>query len=406
MTIEQNMLIAALLLIVSVFATRISGRLGVPALVLFLAIGMAAGSEGLGGIYFDDARLTQQVGTVALAYILFSGGLDTRLKRARPVIARGVVLATAGVVLTMLLMAVFAVYVLQFSWQQGLLLGAVVSSTDAAAVFAVLSTNSGGVDPEIRTLVEFESGSNDPMAAVLTLGVVQWIMQPESGLVQMLLFLMRSMVFGALLGVVLGYVGAWLIDHVRLQSEGLYAVLSLSLVMAIYGGTAVLGGNGFLAVYLAGIVIGEREVLHRRELVRFHDGLAWVMQVAMFLVLGLLVFPSQLGPVAGIGMAAAAFLVFVARPAAVFVSLLPFRMTARQKMAVSWLGMRGAVPIVLATFPATAGVPGIDLLFDLVFFIVLTSVVVQGTTVSWSARLSRRLGGGAGEIRSEIAETS
>jgi cell volume regulation protein A len=401
MTIERNMLIAAVLLIVSVLATKVSGRLGVPALVVFLVIGMLAGSEGIGGIYFDDAVLTQEVGTVALAFILFSGGLDTRIRAVRPVIWRGALLATFGVVATMLLMAGFAVYVLGFALLPALLFGAVVSSTDAAAVFGVLSSRSSGVDPEVRTLVELESGSNDPMAAVLTLGMTQLILQPEKGVFDLALFFVQQMLVGGVAGIVLGYVGVWMIDRARLQSEGLYTVLSLAMVLAIYGGTASIGGNGFLAVYLAGIVIGSREVLHRRELVRFHDGLAWIMQVVMFLVLGLLVFPSQLAPVAGMGFAAAAFLVLVARPAAVLLSLAPFRMNVRRMAAVSWLGMRGAVPIVLATFPATYGVPDSDLLFDLVFFIVLTSVVVQGATMTWAARLAPRRVGSREEKREE-----
>jgi cell volume regulation protein A len=387
--IEVLLLIAGGLFIVSVLASKLSGLLGLPALVIFLAIGMLAGSDGPGGIYFDNAALAQAVGVTALAFIIFSGGLDTPLSRIRPVVAAGLVLSTLGVALTAAAVGLFAAWVLDLPLAVGLLMGAVVSSTDAAAVFSILRSKSSRLTGDLEPLLELESGSNDPMAVILTVGLINVITSPDSSLLGLLGTLVVQLSVGALAGYLFGRGGVALINGLRLQQEGLYNVVTIALVALAYGGTQVIGGSGFLAVYIAGIVMGNSDFIHKNSLVRFHDGLAWLMQIAMFLTLGLLVFPSQLVAVAGASLAIAAFLILVARPLAVFVGLSFTRHTRREKLLVSWVGLRGATPIILATFPLLAGLPEAQLIFDVVFFVVLTSVLIQGTTIPQVARWLR-----------------
>lgn len=384
---EAILLAASVLLIVSILASKASHRLGVPALLLFLLIGMLAGSEGPGGIHFDDPWLAQALGVVALAFILFSGGLDTDWQVVRPVAWEGAILSTLGVLLTAALMGGFAVWALGFTWREGLLLGAIVASTDAAAVFAVLRSRSAQLGGKLEPLLEFESGSNDPMAVFLTVGLIQLLADPAASPASLVPLFVQQMAIGAALGYAMGRATTWLVNRVRLEYEGLYPVLTLSVVLLIYGATAALGGNGFLAVYLAGLVLGNSKFLHKASLLRFHDGLAWLMQITMFLALGLLVFPSQLLPVAGLGLLASLFLMLVGRPASVFVSLAFSRLSVPEKALVAWMGLRGAVPIILATFPLVAGIPRADTIFNLVFFIVLASVLVQGTSVPKVGRL-------------------
>jgi cell volume regulation protein A len=389
--LEHLLLGAAALLLLSIIASQASGRLGVPALAIFLLIGMLAGSDGPGGIYFDSPLLAQSLGVVALALILFSGGLDTDWQRVRPIAGWGLALSTLGVLLTALLMGLFAVAVLRFSLWQGLLLGAIVSSTDAAAVFTVLRARSVRLRDPLEPLLEFESGSNDPMAVFLTVALTGLLVDPTASPVALIPVFLRQMALGAALGYGSGRTMTWIVNRIRLQFEGLYPVLTLALVLLTYGATAALGGNGFLAVYLAGLVMGQADFIHKRSLARFHDAFAWLMQIAMFLTLGLLVFPARLPAVAGVGLLAAAFLIFVARPVSVFLALLPAKLRRTEKTMIAWVGLRGAVPIILATFPKLAGLPQADLIFDIVFFITLTSVLVQGTSIPFVARWLRVL---------------
>jgi cell volume regulation protein A len=386
-TIETLLLIAATLLLVSVLASKASDRLGIPALLIFLVLGMLAGSDGPGGIYFDDAWTSQFLGVVALALILFAGGLDTNWESVRPVLRPALLLSTIGVALTALVVGSFAVFVLDFTLLQGLLLGAIVSSTDAAAVFSVLRARSASLRGNLKPLLELESGSNDPMAVFLTVALVRLLADPDASVADVAPFFVQQMAVGGALGYGMGRAAAWLVNHLRLEYEGLYPVLTLSLVLLTYALTASAGGNGFLAVYIAGIVLGNSRFIHKASLVRFHDGLAWLMQITMFLTLGLLVFPSRLPAVAMSGLAVSLFLLFIGRPVAVFVTLAFGRFTARERAMVAWVGLRGAVPIVLATFPLLAGVPNADTIFNVVFFIVLVSVLVQGTTLPLVARL-------------------
>lgn len=385
-SIEPLIFIGAFLVLASIIASRASARLGVPALLLFLAVGMLAGSEGPGGIHFDDPGSTRSIGVAALALILFAGGLDTNWKSVKPVLWQGLGLATLGVVITALLVGWFVSAVAPFSLLEGLLLGSIVSSTDAAAVFAVLRSRNVSLRGNLKPLLGLESGSNDPMAVFLTVGIVGLLATPASSVAGLIPVFIQQMVLGALIGYVAGRLMIYIVNHLRLEYEGLYPVLTLALVLLSYSGASMVGGNGFLAVYLAGIIMGNSEFIHKRSLMRFHDGLAWLMQITMFLALGLLVFPSRILPVAGMGLLVAVFLIVVARPASVLATLAFAKMDVREKALISWVGLRGAVPIILATFPLLAGVRQADMIFNIVFFIVLTSALFQGSTIPLVAR--------------------
>lgn len=383
------LVLACVLVLVSILASKATGRSGVPALLLFLGIGMLAGSEGLGGIYFDDFTLARNVGIVALALILYAGGLDTRFASVRPVLGRGIVLATVGTLATAGLVGLLVSLVTGLPTLESLLLGAVVSSTDAAAVFSILRARQIHMPERVRSLLELESGTNDPMAVFLTLSLISLITAGEGTAPQLAGTFILQMGVGALLGFVFGRAMVLVVNRIDLEYDGLYPVLSLTLVLLAFGATSYLGGSGFLAVYIAGLVMGNRAHIHKRSLTRFHDGLAWLAQIAMFLTLGLLVFPSRLLPVMGLALLITAFLTLVARPLSVYLSLLGSRFTLREQTLVGWVGLRGAVPIVLATFPLVAGVTGGEEIFNIVFFIVLTSALLQGTTIGTVARWLR-----------------
>ena len=385
-SIDHILVAASVLLSLSVLASKASAKLGIPALLLFLVLGMLAGSDGPGGIYFDDAHLAQSLGVVALALILFSGGLDTEWSSVRPVLLKGLALSTAGVLITAVLVGLFARVVLGFSLLEGILLGAIVSATDAAAVFSVLRARSVGLKGNVRPLLELESGSNDPMAVFLTTGLIGILTQPDARWFSLVPMFIQQMALGAALGYATGKLTIFIINRLELEFEGLYPVLTLSLILLSYGVTATVGGNGFLAVYIAGLVLGKTDFIHKRSVMRFHDGLAWLMQIAMFLALGLLVFPSHLVPIVGLGLLASLFLMSVARPISVLATLAFSGMKLNEKLMISWVGLRGAVPIVLATFPLLAGMPRAEIIFDLVFFIVLTSILLQGTSMPLLAR--------------------
>ncbi|MFN3480216.1 MAG: potassium/proton antiporter [Thermodesulfovibrionales bacterium] len=380
-SIEYMLAGAAILLLLSIIASKASDILGIPALLIFLVVGMLAGSDGPGGIHFDDPFIAQFIGVIALSYILFAGGLDTNWASVRPVFWSSIALSTFGVFIAALLVGWFAMYVLGFSLLEGLLLGAIISSTDAAAVFSVLRSKRVSLRGNLKPLLELESGSNDPMAVLLTVGFIRLLLNPGDSVLDLIPMFIKQMLLGALMGYFMGHGMAYLINKLKLGYEGLYPVLSLSLVLLTYGATVTAGGNGFLAVYIAGLVLGNRNFIHKKSLMRFHDGLAWLMQISMFLVLGLLVFPSRLVHVIGTGLAVSLFLMLVARPAGVFLSTVFSDMAIREKTMVSWVGLRGAVPIILATFPLIAGIPKADMIFNMVFFIVLSSALLQGTTI-------------------------
>lgn len=387
--IEVFLIGGSILLAACVFMSKLTGRLGIPTLLVFIAVGMLAGSEGLGGIQFDDPAVAQTIGIVSLILILFSGGLDTEWKSIRPFMSHGIALATLGVVITCGLVGLFGKFVLDFSWLEALLLGAVVSSTDAAAVFTVLRARGLSFTHGIREVLELESGSNDPMAVFLTITLIQLLGAEKSSFAVMIVSLFIQMGIGLIIG--LG-TGRWLrviLNKVRLEFEGLYPVLTISAALLTYSVTQKLGGNGFLAVYVTALILGRASFIHKRSLIIFHDSLAWIMQITMFLALGLLVYPSALLFVAGAGVGLALFMLFVARPIAVFLTLAPTSFNWREKTMISWMGLRGAVPIVLATYTLTADVEKSGIIFNIVFFVVLISTLIQGFSLK---PLSRILG--------------
>lgn len=385
-TIENILLIGSLLLFISIVVGKTSYKFGVPTLLLFLLVGMLAGSEGIGRIYFNDPGIAQFIGIVSLNFILFSGGLDTNWQAIKPVLWQGISLSTLGVLFTAVSLGTFVWLVTDFSFYEGLLLGAIVSSTDAAAVFSILRGKNIALRSKLRPTLELESGSNDPMAYVLTIAFLGLVLNPEKGILTVLPLFLTQMIFGAAFGYLFGRLSKYIINKINLDFEGLYPVLVIALMFVTFSATDFLGGNGFLAVYLCAVYLGNHELIHKKTILKMFDGLAWLMQIVLFLTLGLLVFPSEVIPYLGVGMLISGFLIFVARPIGVFLSLIPFKMRLRRRFFISWVGLRGAVPIVFATYPLLAGVEKANVIFNLVFFIAVTSVLIQGTTLSTIAK--------------------
>lgn len=386
LSVDPLMLGVALMLLGGVLLSKTSSRFGVPSLLLFLFLGMLAGDEGLIGIAFDDFELSQQIGVVALAFILFAGGLGTSWDEIKPVLPLGVALASAGVVATAVVVGVLASAILDLDLGEGMLLGSIIASTDAAAVFSILRSRGVAIPGQLRSLLELESGSNDPSAVFLTIGLITFL-QNDAGGWSLLGLLVMQLAVGLVMGVVSARAVVVLINRLRLEYDGLYPVLTIAFVMLTFQVTTLLRGSGFLAVYVAGLVMANADYIHKGSTSRFHDAIAWLMQIAMFTILGLLVFPSRLLDVAGQALLVAALLIFVARPIAVVLTALPFRLPTRETVFTSWVGLRGAAPVILATFPVVAGVPNAETIFHVVFFVVLTSVLVQGTTIPYAARV-------------------
>jgi len=377
-----------LLLLLSVVSSRAAERTGLPLSLLFLGVGMLAGSEGFGSIAFEDYEFAYRLGSLALALILFDGGLNTPVSAVRRVLGPAGTLATAGVLITAGLLALGA-YLLGLPLPIALLVGAVVSSTDAAAVFSVLRGAGINLRRRVGMTLELESGLNDPLAVILTLTVAHWAVQRGPlNVAGLIIDIIAQTAIGAALGIGLGLLAGLLLPRLSLRAAGLYPAFTLSIACLAYAIPTLLGASGFLAVYLAGLAIGHGTVPFRASVVRVHDAVAWLAQIVMFLMLGLLVFPSRLVTAAPIGMAVAALLALVARPIAVALCLLPFRYSAKEVGYIGWVGLRGAVPIVLAVVPILAGVPDASLVFDVVFFVVVVSALAQGATVPW---LTRRL---------------
>jgi len=386
-SIEFIISAAALLLILSIVLSKLVSSLAVPALLVFLAIGMLAGSEGLGGIYFDNAWVAQFTGVLALVLIIFAGGFHTEWKNIQPILKKGSILSTIGVFITALLVGVFTHYAFDVPLLTCLLLGAIVSSTDAAAVFSVLRSKNVNLKGDLAPLLEFESASNDPMAVLLTVGVIQVTVGADAASFSFVLFFIKQLAIGAAAGFFMGNIIVIIMKKLHLEYTGLYPPLAIALVLITYGATALLEGSGFLAVYIVGLIMARNEFPHKKNLMHFHNGLAWLMQIVMFVILGLLVFPSRLKGIIVPGLAISAFLMLVARPVSVFLPLAFSKIKVREKVLISWVGLRGSVPIVLATFPLMAGVPDADIIFNVVFFIVLTSVLIQGTSIPIVAKL-------------------
>lgn len=379
--VDQVILLAAVLLLIGTVSSKLSARLGLPVLVVFVAIGMLAGENGLGRIDFDNFVTAHAIGTVALAMILFDGGLQTRTSAIRAVWKPSLLLATVGVVTTAAITGLAAAWILDLPLVTGFLLGSIIASTDAAAVFSVLRSQGVHLRERVAATLEIESGSNDPMAILLTIGCLEVLsgrMEFGAGLV---VLFVQQMGLGTIIGLGVGWLAVHLINRINLAAPGLYPVLAAACGLSAFGLAAALGGSGFLAIYIAGIVVGNSRIVFQSGTFRFMDGLAWIGQITMFVVLGLLSTPAELLQVAGPALLISAILIFVARPVAVVPFLLPFRFTGREQLLISWVGLKGAVPIILATFPLMFGVPEGRLIFNVVFFVVLVSATLQGWTL-------------------------
>jgi cell volume regulation protein A len=380
----QMLLAFGALLVVGLLASLLAGRLRVPGLVLLLAIGMVLGSDGLSLFEFDDYGLARTIGIIALSLILFEGGLAAGWPEIRPVLRASVSMAVLGTALTAVITGLAAMWLLGVEPLEGLLIGAIVSSTDGAAIFAVLRGST--LRRRLARTLEGEAGFNDPVAVLLVLGFIAWIQEPGYGLVEFLLEFVLELGVGTVVGLGVGWLAVRGLRSVRLASAGLYPVASIAVVAVAYGVADVTHGSGFLAVYLAGLAIGSTSLPATRTIVTFHDGLAWVAQLVMFLALGLLIFPSQLLDIALEGTILALVLAFVARPVATYVATLFQGFSFREQVVLGWAGLRGAVPVVLGTFPLLAGVEGSLDFFNLVFFAVVLSVLLQGLTFEPLAR--------------------
>lgn len=384
--IDQLILLAAVLILIGIASSKLSARLGLPVLVLFLLVGMLAGDAGIGGVSFDSPGAAHALGTLALAIILFDGGLQTPTVSIKKVWKPAALLATVGVLVTAIVAGVAAAYVLGLPVMEGLLLGAIVGSTDAAAVFSLLRNAGIHIRERLKATLEIESASNDPMAIFLTVGLLEILvndMEPGTGLLYMFLL---QMGVGAAVGLGIGWASVQIINRIQLAASGLYPVMVAACGLLAFGLAANLNGSGFLAIFLAGVVIGNSRFVFQRSTFLFHDGLAWLSQITMFVVLGLLINPVSLLEVWLEGLLIAAVLVLVARPLAVVPILALSGFRKREIALVSWVGLRGSVPIILAIFPLIFGLPGAELIFNVVFFVVLISATIQGSTLPWIAR--------------------
>ena len=385
--IGELILVGGALMALALGASLVAGRLRVPVLFLFLVAGMAIGSDGLDWLHFDDYKLARDIGIVALVLIMFEGGLSTRTQEMFPVLWPAASLSVLATLLTAVITGVVATGLFDLSLLEGLLLGSIVASTDAAAVFAQL--RGSALRPRLARMLEGEAGSNDPVAILLVLGLIEWINVPDYGLGDMIVLFAKQLVIGGLAGLAIGLLGARLIRSLDLSSPGLYPVASLTVAAVAFGLPDTIGGSGFLAVYLAGLTLNASSIPAQRTIEAFHEGLAWVAQLTLFLSLGLLVFPSQLGSVAPEGIALALVLALVARPVASLAATAFASLSWPERALIGWAGLRGAVPVVLATFPVIAEVPHSLEFFNIVFFAVLVSLLLQGPTIE---PLAERLG--------------
>ncbi|RHJ92139.1 potassium/proton antiporter [Parabacteroides bouchesdurhonensis] len=390
---EEVLLIASVILFFSIFAGKAGYRFGLPALLLFLGVGMLFGSDGL-GIQFSNPHIAQFIGMLALSIILFSGGMDTKFSEVKPIASQGVVLATVGVLATTFITGGFIYWLSAFisgyvslTFPESLLLAAVMSSTDSASVFSILRSKGVYLKQKLRPTLELESGSNDPMAYMLTLILISYIQSGGMNIAEAGLSLLIQLVIGAIAGYAFGKIAVYVINHIDIDNASLYPILILATAFLTFSATTLCKGNGYLAVYIAGLVVGNAKIVHKKSIGTFFDGFAWLWQIVMFLTLGLLVNPHELLPVAGIGLTIGIFMIIIARPVSVFLCLLPYKnFDLKGKLYISWVGLRGAVPIIFATYPLIAGVEHAGLIFNVVFFITILSLLIQGTTVTLAAK--------------------
>lgn len=405
-TSENIFLIGSILVFTAIVVSKTGNKYGVPSLLIFLLVGMLFGSDGL-GLVFDNYNLAQFLSIVALCVILFTGGLETKFKEIRPVIGPGVVLSTLGVFLTVIFTGAFIYFLsrierigLSLSIVMCFLLAAVMSSTDSASVFSILKNSKMRLKQNLKPMLELESGSNDPMAYVMTIVLIQvakLLYEPASSIsginyshliLSSLQTLFLQMTIGSLAGVAIGFATVWTLKRVKLNSAPLYSILLLAVSLFAFSMTQMIQGNGYLAVYIAGLIIGNKPMNNRKEILSFMDGMTWIMQIGMFLSLGLLVNPHEMLHVAPIALLIGLFLIFVGRPLTVFLCLLPFRkISFRAKLFTSWVGLKGAVPIIFATYPIVEGIPGSEQIFNIVFFITLLSLIFQGMSIPRVAKL-------------------
>lgn len=393
-TAGNILLIGSILLFVSIVVGKTGYRFGVPTLLLFLMVGMAFGSDGL-GIQFNSAKEAQFIGMVALSVILFTGGMDTKFSDIKPVLASGIVLSTLGVFLTALFVGLFIWWLSGMQWTNihfplitSLLLASTMSSTDSASVFAILRSQKINLKHNLRPMLELESGSNDPMAYMLTVVLIQLTQSANMGVMGILGSFFIQFAVGAIAGYLLGKLAILMLNRLNIDNQALYPILLLSFVFFTFSLTDLLGGNGYLAVYIAGMMVGNARIMHRKEINTFMDGLTWLFQIIMFLCLGLLVNPHEMLEIAIVALLIGVFMIAIARPLSIFICLFPFgkKITFKSRLFVSWVGLRGAVPIIFATYPVVSQVPGADAIFNIVFFITIVSLIVQGTTVSRMAQ--------------------
>lgn len=390
---EEVLLISAIILFISILAGKAGFRVGLPALLLFLGIGMLFGSDGL-GLQFSNPHIAQFIGMIALSIILFSGGMDTKLSEIRPIAYQGVILATVGVLATTIITGVFIFWLTDMvtgyetlTLPESLLMAAVMSSTDSASVFSILRSKGVYLKQRLRPTLELESGSNDPMAYMLTIILIAYIQSGGMDFQEGIISLIVQLGLGLIFGYFLGKASVWIINKVNVENQSLYPILLLAIIFFIFAATTLSKGNGYLAVYIAGFVVGNAKIVHKKSIGTFFDGFTWLWQIAMFIMLGLLVNPHELLPVAGIGLTVGIFMIIFARPISVFLCLLPFRnFSTKGKLYISWVGLRGAVPIIFATYPLIAGIENAGLIFNVVFFITILSLLIQGTSVTHVAK--------------------
>lgn len=394
--IEYYIFAGSVLLFIGILMSKTGYRTGMPILLVFMFVGMFFGCDGV-GIEFHEVNHAQTLGIFALNIILFSGGMETRLKDIRPVLQQGILLSTAGVLLTTLFTGLFIFWIsdnsplgLEMSLVTSLLLAATMSSTDSASVFNVLRTQKIGLKYNLRSLLELESGSNDPMAYMLTVTLIQLLTAHSTGITGTLTLFVLQFVIGGLGGFLLGKLSVWILGRIKLETPSLYPILLLSIVFIIYTVTNVCQGNGYLAVYIAGILVGNASIPNRKETRTFMDGITWLFQIMMFIVLGLLVKPHEMLNMFLVALLISGFMILIARPLSVFLCLSPFRrMNIRSKLFISWVGLRGAAPIIFATYPVVADIPGSGQLFNIVFFVTILSLMTQGVTIPRVARWLR-----------------
>lgn len=392
--IEYLILLASVIVFAGIIIGKVGSRYGIPALLLFLFTGMLFGSDGF-GFQFQDAQIAQHIGMVALAIILFTGGMDTKLRDIRPIMLPGLLLSTLGVLLTTLFTGLF-IYLLTKNFALGvtlslplsLLLAATMSSTDSASVFALLRSQRVHLKHNLKPILELESGSNDPMAYMLTIALISFLLQSELSIGALLLHFVRQFVLGGALGLLFGWLAVWLVNRIQIPNRTLYPIMLLCLLFFSFSLTSIIQGNGYLAVYITGIVLGNAKLHHRGSINHFFDGITWLVQIILFIMLGLLVNPNELLSVGILGVLIALFMMVLGRPLAVHLTLLPFRRLGfKGKGFLSWVGLRGAAPIIFATYPVVSGIQGSSILFNIVFIVTLLSLLIQGMTITPVARL-------------------